>query len=797
MDEESSWLPSNTFNGLDRRLNMGSTIVPKLGQYSPRILGVVGPFVRGTDNMFFVTANHVISQHWKYTDEDTETRDTETRVLLLIDKLDKNYEAYDCGRVVAGRRTGSIAALIQINQDLVGKTEEVLKTGKFPFAGISPINFPSYDNRNSRKRTQVYVFGKRIRTATAKIIVDDKRGRIILKTVEYNLLEPNEGGAAVFIVDRDNILHCMGIYVCGFEDNARQFVIIPIEVILQNLGQELGQQLEIVSFDNKRKETKSISSLDHTRLEINDVEYARYWMETNTLPDQDTLNTLAKKFGRKSEIVWKNCCKISSYIKNQSNKIINALPTYRPEDHSKIIFVIILRDEINIKERIKYSTVEKFLDSEKHRFGEEGKFVMYDKLYEEAHLSEDENKRVKNCIDKHADSLMNNHKFLTVITGSPIRSKNYRSSTQELKREVCLVLYVLIKGYIPIDEEVFATHYNDVGIDVREGMFSPFGLTAKSYHENLRLGCQIARQLLGTVGGFIEYPGYGLCGLTCAHVLLDSTEMRGLTNDPRGTKEWRSPSSNEYVFQPENDVALASRYGVDLFVGRLVKAVYRKGGGGQSGMDIALFQVERRYPNSGEFPHLQDGSRTEMKFCSGLSVGCSRLKCGAVRKFGATSDKTDGTVVMEAPSLSVKYYRTWEHLSDFKMVLHNLLEVKTLSVSAQGERVPFADFGDSGALVFCDGHDGEMLCVGVVEGGISTDTVAVMPIMPILNELNVPGFKNFELEKMRGDIDVLKQAIERLKEKDKHMKDTVNHTFQELKKQIDGIQRAVQQLSNK
>ncbi|XP_053391844.1 uncharacterized protein LOC128554599 [Mercenaria mercenaria] len=225
--------------GIDRRFYMGSMVVPKLGPYT-RMLGVVGPFIKGTNSKFFVTANHVMAQRWKYTDGDDKTR-----ALQLIYGPDNNYEAHDCGRLVSGGRTGSLAALIQINQDILGKVEDSLKTGKFPFAGISPINFPSYDNRDSQKTTQVYVFGNQTRTATAKIIVKKKEGLIYLITIESILLKPNEGGAAIFIADQDNFLHCVGIYESNIRGDPRQCLVIPIEVILHNLGQELGQQLEI------------------------------------------------------------------------------------------------------------------------------------------------------------------------------------------------------------------------------------------------------------------------------------------------------------------------------------------------------------------------------------------------------------------------------------------------------------------------------------------------------------------------------------------------------------------------
>ena len=115
------------------------------------------------------------------------------------------------------------------------------------------MNFPYYDNRDALEETQVYVFGNQTRTARARIIHDTRQGLIRLKTHEYGLIRQEEGGAAVFIADEDDMLHCVGMYVCHFEDDNRHFLLISIETLLDKLGAALKQTLEIVSFVSAEK----------------------------------------------------------------------------------------------------------------------------------------------------------------------------------------------------------------------------------------------------------------------------------------------------------------------------------------------------------------------------------------------------------------------------------------------------------------------------------------------------------------------------------------------------------------
>lgn len=92
-----------------------------------------------------------------------------------------------------------------------------------------------------------------------------------------------------------------------------------------------------------------------------------------------------------------------------------------------------------------------------------------------------------------------------------------------------------------------------------------------------------------------------------------------------------------------------------------------------------------------------------------------------------------------------------------------MLEIKrSPSFSPNDQAPPFANHGDSGALVFCKGEANKLFCVGMLEGITSDNTIAVIPITTILQNLNVPGLKCFENNKMEKDISEMKGSINQI-----------------------------------
>ncbi|KAH3746842.1 hypothetical protein DPMN_181259 [Dreissena polymorpha] len=152
-----------------------------------------------------------------------------------------------------------------------------------------------------------------------------------------------------------------------------------------------------------------------------------------------------------------------------------------------------------------------------------------------------------------------------------------------------LGLYVPAKGYIPIDEDPFDESYDGIRVDVREAVYERFRKYAKDVHTHVKMGCQIERKRkTGTLGLFVQHPFYGLCGVTCAHVLLDDEEKKAYNN-----KKFLDPEDPEnFVHQPSppHDI------------GVIRKVIVKEDARYPIGVEIAVIQIKKRGPNSGQFP---------------------------------------------------------------------------------------------------------------------------------------------------------------------------------------------------
>ncbi|XP_053391278.1 uncharacterized protein LOC123538684 [Mercenaria mercenaria] len=251
------------------------------------------------------------------------------------------------------------------------------------------------------------------------------------------------------------------------------------------------------------------------------------------------------------------------------------------------------------------------------------------------------------------------------------------------------------------------------------------------------MGCDIAGapnnkgiKKRGTLGGFIEHPQYGICGLSCAHVLLNFEYFEKLKTNG-GRMHWPDFHPCEAVYQPGDS---------DHQIGRLVQAVCLEGGKDDIGVEVALFQIEQRPPVEGEFPSTLNGADGEdLRFNSGKTYGLSRLNKWPVVKFGRSTDKTSGVFVSNQPLVSVKTIKNKWDDRECSITLHNQLEIQSVLSNTQ-----FADTGDSGSLVFMKDETGEYVCVGMVEGGTPYGTTIVTPITPILDQFKVFRLKSFQ-----------------------------------------------------
>ncbi|XP_052285023.1 uncharacterized protein LOC127881310 isoform X1 [Dreissena polymorpha] len=328
-------------------------------------------------------------------------------------------------------------------------------------------------------------------------------------------------------------------------------------------------------------------------------------------------------------------------------------------------------------------------------------------------MSDEQHERLRSCMQKYANDLMTKHKYLSIIEGSI-----YQVDTSGPTYEPCLVLYVPAKGFIPIGEERFNASYDDIRVFVQEGIFRLFTGHADDIHKHTRMGCQISRAAFGTLGVFIEHPFYGLCGLTSAHVVLDDSTPFSV--DMNGHCYFQS---NEHkVYQPISPDE----------IGCLKEAVIKTGCVSQAGMEIALIQLEQRFPVNGDFPKPRVGA-TDISFTSGKTAGLnvSDVFCF---KIGSATDYTEGTIIRNSNCVRDILRRA----DNFVIPLFIRFKIKPRSTL-------FAYEGDSGAPVFVKDVTGEPVCIGIIVGGNpDTGEVFVTHIEDILREFGNSKLKSFD-----------------------------------------------------
>ena len=139
-------------------------------------------------------------------------------------------------------------------------------------------------------------------------------------------------------------------------------------------------------------------------------------------------------------------------------------------------------------------------------------------------FSSEEIRDLQKCLNSNTEHLMNDHSNLLIISTSKVKSIRYGLPQASLKHKACVVLYVHVKGIIPLGEEPFPLELGGVPVDVRESIFEEYG-RPDDYLEELMMGCKIATeyQTSGTLGGFVELKSGKVGCLTCCHVFKTAT----------------------------------------------------------------------------------------------------------------------------------------------------------------------------------------------------------------------------------------------------------------------------------
>jgi hypothetical protein len=80
------------------------------------------------------------------------------------------------------------------------------------------------------------------------------REQVLVHSVEDDVFaDKNDVGAGVYLVDKNNMFHCIGVVLCKKDDG---FLITPIQEILTCMEKKIGQTLEFVTFDSQLQKVK-------------------------------------------------------------------------------------------------------------------------------------------------------------------------------------------------------------------------------------------------------------------------------------------------------------------------------------------------------------------------------------------------------------------------------------------------------------------------------------------------------------------------------------------------------------
>ncbi|XP_053408298.1 uncharacterized protein LOC123560067 [Mercenaria mercenaria] len=479
------------------------------------------------------------------------------------------------------------------------------------------------------------------------------------------------------------------------------------------------------------------------------VQEANRLLNERILPGQDLLDRGSDVFGISSKIVQNICTAICCYMKESFLHINHVYPAldYRHELSNKQITFVIYRARPHENETTEYRYYRYYIrhvNEISTPCSEENTHIR--ELEQDFPKDYSKTEEIVECLNKNSKSLMEQHTNLTRVSISWFKSKGFGTKHQNITQKTCIVLYVQVKGFVPLNETALPEVIDGIDVDVRECVVLPYTFP-NEHHEHIKMGCAIhgglrnaeGRVLGGTLGGFFEVDREMYC-LTSAHTFMSPADMGKLKECGKFCD--LGLGNDIETFEAHQPVVEGSRS-----FGTGVRAVYKEGGNGETGVEAVVIKVQDRFPVSGEFPacpRRRNPGIDRPKFSTGKICNREevnrliRSKTLTVVKFGCSSGWTRGSFRFSAGAARLSNMVGSIH--SFGILLHNQFEIENI-----GE-TQFAEFGDSGALVFTD-ENNELSVTGIVEGG-TPGVKYVTPICDVFSALelqNVQSTKEFTL----------------------------------------------------
>ncbi|XP_060602760.1 uncharacterized protein LOC132755847 [Ruditapes philippinarum] len=267
----------------NRELAMGCSI----GQENGGPSASLGPFVsiKETNELCFLTVRHLF--------QPLDIPDGRLLGIHVVQPADSDYGLRHqmalnnrrCGTVkVAELSTNIDAALVVIKPTRTPSRGSFvgIRQSDLDDTGFAPSSYPTYDDgcvKDARQfvghdyaHDRVIKFGKQtgltkgaIQTRNMAVRLRDDMGhiqyggriqsRLMLKQLQVDsfarkiFFEQGDSGSAVFSVDRNNKLHCIGMAIGVTSDYT--CIVTPIQEILERLGKKLGRTLELKAFPSE------------------------------------------------------------------------------------------------------------------------------------------------------------------------------------------------------------------------------------------------------------------------------------------------------------------------------------------------------------------------------------------------------------------------------------------------------------------------------------------------------------------------------------------------------------------
>ncbi|KAL3855564.1 hypothetical protein ACJMK2_014771 [Sinanodonta woodiana] len=454
---------------------------------------------------------------------------------------------------------------------------------------------------------------------------------------------------------------------------------------------------------------------------------------------------------------------MSNLLRKQIPEAIRVWIGFRTEDIHTPIFVVMFSKKTIIPEKMKlvepYDEYEIVFRNE-HTPSDEEEHIS-EQSEEHAHtINKADMARVLDCIANNTERLMNEHSNLSIIAPSTVKAMGFNGCLSERKliQSMCIVLYVPIKGIIPMGEKGFLKDIDGISTDVREGEFVFHGRNkARNWHPKITMGCRISTRAgqYGTLGGFIDLPGGKTGCITAAHVVLNEKERRNYVKFKKAKKERYNAllAKGEIeikVYQPRRKRKRAA-------FGNVSQIAFEEGNKSASSVDAAVIEItdHNRTPHtglfpSGNYPVIGFTKENPMMYNSGKILDHSNISRGSpVIKFGYCTNITQGKLVWNGASVRIINTggKSWNRLKAdniFYPKFFNQMVVKS------SDKTNFSLPGDSGALVFMHPTSCmDMEAIGLLIGGSthrpSVRIHIVTPIQAVFQQLGLENvmFKRF------------------------------------------------------